>query len=140
MTTIQPYLFFNGRCEEAVEFYRARIGARVEMLMRMKDSPEPPPPGSLPPGNGNKIMHGELRIGDSTVMVSDGMGAGTSAFEGFRLALVVDDTAEADRVFGGLADGGQVQMALAPTFFSPRFGMVDDRFGMRWMVVANAAP
>jgi PhnB protein len=135
---VQSYLFFNGRCEEAVEFYRRALGARVEMLMRFKDSPEPPQPGMVPPGSENKVMHTCFRIGDTAVMASDGGCSGKQSFEGFSLSLAVPDAATADRLFGALADGGQVQMPLAKTFWSPRFGMVTDRFGVAWMV--NVAP
>jgi len=132
---VQPYLFFDGRCEEAVTFYQRTLGAKVEMLMRYKESPEPPPPGMVPPGSENKIMHMSMKIGDTTVMASDGNCAGKPEFQGFSLSLTVKDAAEADRVFGALADGGTVQMPLAKTFFAPRFGMVADRFGVGWMVI-----
>ncbi len=135
---VQPYLFFNGRCEEAVEFYRRALGAEVTMLMRYKESPDPPPPGKLPPGSENKVMHASLRIGDTTVMVSDGTCTGKLGFQGFSLSITVPDVAIADRLFAALADGGQVQMPLAKTFFSPRFGMVADRFGVGWMVYVAA--
>ena len=131
---VQPYLFFDGRCEEAVEFYRRVLGAEVTMLMRFKDSPEPPPPGMVPSGSENKVMHTSIRIGETTVMASDGRCEGRPSFQGFALSLTVVDEAEADRVFAALADGGQVQMPMATTFFSPRFGMVADRFGVSWMV------
>ena len=129
---IQPYLFFDGRCEEAVEFYRRTLGAEVQMLMRFKDSPEPT---MAPPDAGEKVMHASLRIGDTTVMASDGRCGGRPSFAGFALSLTVADEAEAERRFAALADGGQVQMPLAKTFFSPRFGMVADRFGVPWMIV-----
>ena len=131
---VQPYLLFDGRCEEAIEFYRSALGAEVTMLMRNKESPEPPPPGMLPAGSENKVMHASLRIGDSVVMASDGHCQGKPRFEGFSLSITVPDTATADRLFNALANGGQVQMPLAKTFFSPRFGMVADRFGVSWMV------
>lgn len=131
---VQPYLFFNGSCEQAVEFYRKVLGAEVEMMMRFKESPEPPQPGMVPPGFENKIMHTSFRVGDTTVMASDGHTAGKPNFEGFSLSISVHSEAEADRVFNALADGGQVQMPLAKTFWSPRFGMVADRFGVGWMV------
>jgi PhnB protein len=131
---IQPYLFFNGRCEEAVEFYRKALGAEVEMMMRFKESPEPPKPGMVPPGFENKIMHASFRVGQTTVMASDGCSAEKPSFEGFSLSVSVSSEAEADRVFAALADGGQVRMPLAKTFWSPRFGMVADRFGIGWMV------
>ena len=129
---VQPYLFFDGRCEEAIEFYRKALGAKVEMLMRFKDSPEPMP-GKAPPGD--KVMHACLRIGDTAVMASDGNSTGRPSFQGFSLSLTARDQAEAERLFAVLGDGGQVQMPLAKTFFSPRFGMVADRFGVSWMVV-----
>lgn len=132
---IQPYLFFDGRCEEAIEFYRRTLGAEVTMLMRFKDSPEP---AMNPPDAGDKVMHASLRIGDSTVMASDGRCQGQPSFQGFSLSLTVSDEAEADRMFAGLAEGGQVQMPLAKTFFSPRFGMVADRFGVPWMIIVAA--
>ncbi len=131
---IQPYLFFNGRCEEAVNFYRQALGAEVEMTMRYKESPEPPPPGMVPPGFENKIMHTSFRVGETTVMASDGCSPDKASFEGFSLALSVPNEADADRVFAALAKGGQVRMPLAKTFWSPRFGMVEDRFGIGWMV------
>lgn len=137
---IQPYLFFEGRAEEAIEFYKKALGARVEMMMRYKDSPEAPPPGMIPPGSENKVMHSSLRIGDSVVMASDGNCSGQAKFGGFSLSLPVATEAEADRRFDALAEGGQVQMPLGKTFFSPRFGMVVDRFGVGWMVIVNTQP
>ena len=131
---IQPYLFFDGRAEEAAEFYRAKLGAEVTMLMRNKDSPDKPPPGMLPPDSENKVMHMALSIGDTTVLVSDGSCKGKPSFQGFSLSLTVKDEAEAGQMFAALADGGQVQMPLGKTFFSPSFGMVADRFGVGWMV------
>ena len=131
---VEPYLFFNGRCEEAVEFYKKALGAKVAMLMRFKDSPEPHAPGMLPPGSENKVMHVSFRVGDTTVMASDGFCKGQTDFQGPSLALTVSKEAEADRVFAALADGGQVQMPLGKTFWSPRFGMVTDRFGLGCMV------
>ena len=131
---IQPYLFFDGRCEEAIEFYRKALGAEVGMLMRFKDSPEPPPPGAVAPGSENKVMHATLRIGAATVMASDGCVSGSPSFKGFSLSLTVPSEAEADRRFAALADGGKVQMPLGKTFWSPRFGMLTDRFGVGWMV------
>ena len=132
---VQPYLFFDGRCEEAIEFYRSALGAEVTMLMRFKESPDTPPPGMVAPGSENKVMHASLRIGDTTVMASDGECSGSPSFHGFSLSLTVPDEAEAERVFAAVGNGGQVQMPLTKTFFSPRFGMVADRFGVSWMVV-----
>lgn len=131
---IQAYLYFNGRCEEAVEFYRAALGAQVEMMMRMSDSPEPPPAGVLPPGSEHKVMHAAMKVGDSYLLASDGMAAGPSNFAGFNLSLQMPDAATANRVFAALADGGTVQMPLGKTFWSPLFGIVKDRFGVPWMI------
>jgi PhnB protein len=135
---VQPYLMFAGRTEEALEFYRSKLGAEVKMLMRFKEAPDTPPPGMVPPGSENKIMHSELQIGDSTVMASDGNCQGEPNFQGISLTLQVADAAEAERRFAALADGGQVQMPLTKTFFSPSFGMLADRFGVSWMVIAVA--
>ncbi len=131
---VQAYLSFDGRCEEAVEFYRRALGAEVTMLMRFMDSPEPLPSGTVPPGSEHKVMHTSVRLGQTTVMASDGRCEGRPSFQGFALSLTVAHAAEADRVFAALADGGQVQMPLAKTFWSPRFGMVADRFGVSWMI------
>ena len=136
---VQPYLMFDGRCEEAIEFYKKTLGAKVEMLMRFKESPEPPPPGCMAPGTEDKVMHACLRIGDTAVMASDGQCGGKPSFQGFSLSITAPTEADADRMFNALADGGQVQMPLAKTFFSPRFGMVADRFGMSWMVIVEPA-
>lgn len=132
---VQPYLFFEGRCEEAIELYRSALGAEVEMLMRFKDSPEPPNPEMVPPGSEDKVMHASFRIGETTVMASDGLCSGSPRFQGVSLSISVPDEATADRFFAALADGGQVQMPLTKTFFSSRFGMVADRFGVSWMII-----
>ena len=131
---VQPYLFFDGRCEEAVEFYRRALGAESIMLMRFKESPEPHENGMLPADAEDKVMHASFRIGDTTVLASDGRCLGQPNFQGFSLSLTVPDEAEAERLFASLADGGQVRMPLTKTFFSPRFGMLADRFGVAWMV------
>ena len=128
---IQPYLFFNGRCEEAIEFYRKKLGATVTMLMRYKDSPDQK---MTPPGASEKVMHASIQIGDSMVLVSDGQCQGNPAFQGFSLSLTVRNEAEAEKLFNALVEGGRVHMPLAKTFFSPRFGMLADRFGVGWMV------
>ncbi len=132
---VQAYLSFDGRCEEAVEFYRRALGAEVTMLMRYKECPDAPPPGAVPPGSENKVLHASLRIGETVVMASDGRCLGKPGFQGFCLSITVANEAEADRVFAALADGGQVQMPLGKTFFSPRFGILADRFGVSWMVI-----
>lgn len=130
---VQPCLFFHGGCEAALEFYRAALGAQVDFLMRYKDNPEPQSMGPLPPGFENKVMHTTFRIGGATLMAADARREGPG-FSGFSLSLTVATQAEADRVFAALADGGQVRMPPAKTFWSPCFGMVTDRFGLSWMV------
>lgn len=135
---VQPYLFFDGRCEEAVEYYRSALGAEVTMLMRFRDNPDPQEGCPLPPGAEDKVMHSSFRVGDTTVMASDGRCLGQPSFQGFSLSLTVPDEAEAERLFAVLSEGGQVQMPLAKTFFSPRFGMVADRFGVSWMIIVAA--
>jgi PhnB protein len=136
---VQAYLFLNGRCEEAIEFYKKALGAKVEMLLRFKDSPEPPQPGMVPPGSENKIMHSCLRIGDTAVMASDGCADGQPKFEGFSLSVTAKNDAEAERLFAALSAGGKVTQPLIETFFSSRFGMLADRFGVNWMVVVEQA-
>jgi PhnB protein len=131
VTQVQPYLFFDGHCDEAVAFYRQAVGAEAIMLMRYKESPDP---AVAPPGMGDKVMHGSLRIGSTEVFVSDGYGQGQPKFEGFALSLTVADETEAERRFNALKEGGQVQAPLTKTFFSPSFGMLKDRFGVMWMV------
>ena len=136
---VQPYLFFDGRCEEAIEFYKKALGAEVVFMMRFNESPDPPPPGMVPPGSEKKIMHAAMRIGETEVMASDGRAMGKPEFKGVTLSLSASSEAEADRLFNALADGGQVQMPIGKTFFSPRFGVVSDRFGVSWMVVTTPA-
>jgi PhnB protein len=135
-TIIQPYLFFNGRCDEALEFYRTALGAQVDFLMRYNESPEPTPPGRLPAGFENKVMHTTFHIGGTTLMASDGC-SDTPHFGGFSLSLTVPTEAEAQRAFAALAVGGQVGMPLAKTFWSPCFGMLTDQFGINWMVTIH---
>jgi len=135
---VEPYLYFNGRCEEAVQFYRQAVGADGIELLRFSDAPEPPPPGAIPPGYERKIMHGVMRIGDSTIMMSDGRGNSASGFQNFGLTIIVHSEADTDRVFQGLANGGTVLAPLGKTFFSPRFGMVTDRFGVSWLVLTRS--
>jgi len=129
---VQPYLNFDGRCEEAIEFYRSRLGAKVEMLMRFRESPDP---AACPANAGEKVMHSCIRIGETALMASDGYNQGKPSFQGFSLTINARDEAEAQRLFASLGEGGQVQMPLAKTFFSPSFGMVADRFGVSWMVI-----
>ncbi len=136
---VQPYLFFNGSCEQAVEFYRRALGAEVLMMMRFKESPEPHQPGMIPPGFENKIMHASFRVGQTTVMASDGCESSAPKFEGFSLSLALPNEADANKVFSALAEGGQVRMPLTKTFWSPCFGMVADRFGLGWMISVEPA-
>ena len=131
---VEPYLFFNGRCEEAIEFYKRALRAEVVMMMRNKEAPDKPPPGMLPPGSDEKVMHATLRIGNNNIMLSDGRCDGKPVFNGFSLSLDAANEADAKRLFAALAEGGTVQMPLAKTFWSPSFGMVADRFGVSWMV------
>lgn len=132
---VEPYVFFGGRCEEAIAFYQQALGAEVTFKMRVSESPDPVPPGALPPGFEDKIMHANLRIGDTFLMVSDGNQA-TREYKGFTLSLGVADAAEAERAFNALAVGGKVTVPLGKTFWSPAFGMVEDQFGVGWMVIA----
>jgi len=129
---VQPYLFFDGRCEEAIEFYKKAAGAEVEMLMRWKDSPDK---SMCTPDNADKVMHAQFKIGDTTILASDGRNTGNPNFQGFALAINAKDEAEVDRLFNALAEGGKITMPLAKTFFSPRFGMLTDKLGVNWMLL-----
>jgi PhnB protein len=135
---ITPYLSFEGRAEEALEFYKKAIGAEVIAVMRNQDSPEPAPPGMLPPGSERKVLHCEFRIKDTVLMASDGSCTGHPKFEGISLTYPAADEAEAQRAFAALSDGGQVRMPLTKTFFSPSFGILADKFGVSWMVIVSA--
>jgi PhnB protein len=132
--SVTPYLFFDGRCEEAIEFYKKTLGAEVGMMMRFKDAPDKT---MCTPGTENKVMHACLRIGGTDVMASDGRVQNKPKFEGFALSISPKDEADAERLFKALADGGQVQMPLAETFFAKSFGMVADRFGVGWMIIVE---
>jgi|SRR6185312_10705953 len=134
---IQPYLFFDGRCEEALTFYRTALGAEVTMLMRFKDCPEPQP-GMVQPGAEEKVMHASVRIGETQIMASDGRCMGQPSFQGFALSIAATNDAEAERLFAALSNGGKVQMPLGKTFFASSFGMVADRFGVMWMIIAES--
>jgi PhnB protein len=138
-TVVEPYLFFNGRCQEALDFYAKAIGAQVSFRMLYKDSPEALSAGMVPPGFENKIMHATFHVGGTTLMASDGSEEGAS-FTGFSLSLAVPTPADAERAFAALADGGTVKMPLAKTFWSPSFGMLTDRFGVGWMVSVPGEP
>jgi PhnB protein len=134
---LTPYLFFDGRCEEAIEFYKKAVGAEVGMMMRFKDAPHQPPPGQIPPGSENKVMHASLRINGTEMLASDGCARGTPKFEGFSLSLNARDETEAERMFAALAEGGEVRMPLGKTFFAKRFGTLADRFGVGWMIIVE---
>lgn len=138
-TLIQPYLFFGGRCEEALGFYRTALGAEVEMMMRFSDSPTPLPPGVLQPGFEGKIMHSSFRVGGNTLMASDGCHEG-QAHTGYSLSLAVETIPEAEAAFAALSKGGQVKMPLSKTFWSPCYGMLTDPFGVDWMVSVITKP
>lgn len=129
---VQPYLFFDGRCDEALELYKSAVGANVSTLMRFKDAPQPT---QCNPGSDNKVMHAQFQIGDTVVLASDGRNGGQPKFEGFALTVSAKSEAEADRMFNALSEGGQVTLPLTKTFFSPRFGMLADKFGEHWMVM-----
>jgi PhnB protein len=132
---VQPYLFFDGRCEEAIDFYKKTLGAKVEMLMRFKENPDGKDNPMCAPGSEEKIMHSCFKVGDTSVMASDGYAKGNPEFKGFSLSITAKTETEADKMFNALAEGGQVQMPQMKTFFSPRFGMVADKFGVGWMVI-----
>ncbi len=131
---VQPYLAFEGHCDEAIEFYKKAIDAKVEMLMRFKEAPDQ---SMITPANADKVMHAALRAGDAMLLMSDGRCTGSANFHGIALALSVPTDADAERVFGALADGGKVNMPLQKTFFSSRFGMLADKFGVGWMVLVG---
>lgn len=134
-TIVQPYLFFEGNCEEALDFYRAKLGAEQVMLMRYKECPDEPPPGMVRPGSEEKVMHGAFRLGESIIMASDNCcGEKEVGFDGFSLSLSLPDEVAATKAFVALAEEGEVQMPLGKTFWSPCFGMVTDKFGIGWMV------
>ena len=138
-TAVQPYLFFDGKCEEALEFYKTAIGAKVDMLMRFKENPDKPDPSHMPPNSGDKVMHAAFKVGDTQILASDGHCAGKPSFQGFGLALNAKNDAEAEKLFAALGKGGQIQQPLVKTFFASKFGMVADRFGIMWLVIAEAA-
>ena len=139
MPGVQPYLFFRGRCEEAITYYKAALGAEVLMMLRFKDNPDRPPPDKVSPALDDKIMHASVRINGAEIMMSDGMRNGPLDFQCMSLSLSVPNAAEADRLFNALAGDGTVQMPIGKTFFSPRFGAVTDRFGVSWMVIVQPA-
>jgi PhnB protein len=129
---VQPYLIFDGRCEEALEFYKKAIGAEVVRILRFKEGPPP-----VQPGLENKIMHSTFHVGATTIMASDGYAKGNPRFEGFSLSLSAANDAEAERLFNALAEGGEVRVPLAKSFFASKFGMLADKFGVGWMVITS---
>jgi PhnB protein len=131
---VQPYLFFDGRCQEAIDFYRKAVGAEVETVMHWKDAPDAAMANAA---NKDKVMHASFRIGDAHILASDGDGTGKPKFEGFSLTLTAADDAEAERLFESLGKGGKVTMPMSKTFFASRFGMLTDKFGVGWMVMAS---
>ena len=131
---IQPYLSFEGRADEAIEFYKNALGAKVEMLLRFKEAPDQ---SMISPGSAEKVMHAALKIGDAFVLMSDGRNTGKPVFQGISLTIYPKDEAEADKVFAALGEGGQVRMPMDKTFFAKRFGMLADKFGVGWMVIVQ---
>jgi PhnB protein len=131
---VQPYLFFDGRCDEALQFYQKALGAKVDMLMRFKEAPDQ---SMISPGSHDKVMHAAVHIGDTQVLMSDGRCQGKPDFQGFSLAITAPDAADAEKRFNALAEGGQVRMPLGETFFASRFGMVADKFGVGWMILVE---
>jgi PhnB protein len=131
---VQPYLFFNGNCEEALQFYCRAFRVPLDMLMRFKEAPDPPPPGMVPEGWDDKVMHASFRVGDTTVMASDGCTPDGPGFRGFSLSISLPGAGDTDPLFAALADGGKVDMPLGRTFWSPRFGILTDRYGVQWMI------
>jgi PhnB protein len=129
---LQPYLFFDGKCEEALDFYKKAVGAEPKMLMRFNQAPDQ---SMISPGSENKVMHAQVQIGDTTVLMSDGRCTGNTNFQGFALTLTAKSETEADKTFNALATGGKVTMPMAKTFFSPQFGTLTDKFGVGWMVL-----
>jgi len=129
---VQPYLFFDGKCDEALAFYKSAVSAEPKMLMRFKEAPDQ---SMVSPGSADKVMHAQVQIGDATVLMSDGRCTGNTNFKGFALTIAVGNESEADKTFNALAVGGQVTMPMGKTFFSPRFGMLNDKFGVGWMVL-----
>ena len=131
---VQPYVFFDGKCDEALEFYKRALGAKVTALMRWKEAPDK---SMITPGQENKVMHSEFQVGETVILASDGRGTGKPSFQGFALTITADSDADAKRMFNALGDGGQVQMPLEKTFFASLFGMVADKFGVGWMVMVD---
>jgi PhnB protein len=134
---VTPYLGFEGRCDEAIAFYKSAVGAEVNSLMRFKDMPGGCPEGSPSSTHPEKVMHSELKIGDSLVFLSDGHCTGSTKFEGISLTLAASSDAQAQKIFSALAVEGKVMMPLGKTFFASQFGMLTDRFGVAWIVLTR---
>jgi len=134
---VNPYVFFDGKCEEALDFYKSKLGAKVNVLMRYSENPNP---AHNPPGSDEKVMHSEFQVGDSKIMASDGLCHGKPSFQGFSLTIQCASDAEAQRLYTALGEGGQVQMPLGPTFFAHSFGMVADKYGIGWMLIHPKQP
>ena len=132
---VQPYIFFDGRCEEAVNFYKTALNAEVTMMMRFKENPDPQPNPMGGKELDEKIMHASFKVGQTDVMASDGYAKGKPEFKGISLSVSTATEAEAKKIFGALSDGGNVTMPLSKTFYSPCFGMVTEKFGVSWMVI-----
>ena len=131
---VQPYVFFDGKCDEALEFYQRALGAKVTAVMRWKEAPDQ---SMVTPGQESKVMHSEFQVGETVILASDGRCMGKPSFQGFALTITADNDADAKRIFNALGDGGQVQMPLEKTFFASLFGMVADKFGVGWMVIVD---
>jgi len=136
---VQPYVFFDGKCEEALEFYKSAVGAKVDMVMRFKEAP-PEMQTQMSPGSKDKVMHAAFKIGDTQILASDGQCNGKPNFQGFSLTINAANDAEADKLFAALGKGGTVTQPMSETFFASRFGMLADKFGVNWMVLAEKKP
>ncbi|MEE3715362.1 glyoxalase/bleomycin resistance/extradiol dioxygenase family protein [Tumidithrix elongata RA019] len=128
---LNPYLFFNGNCQEAFEFYEQCLGGKIAMKFLNENAP---PEGQMTEMPGEKIMHIRLEVGDWVLMGGDCPPQMFEESKGFRVNLAIDDPAESERIFHLLAENGTVQMPIQQTFWAFRFGMVTDRFGTPWMV------
>lgn len=130
----KPYLYLSGQCDEALAFYQQHLGATISMLIRFNESPKPLPT-DLPDGYEDKVMHCEFSVGDMSIMASDGCKESTGEFRGFSLTLTIADEAYARQAFQALSEGGEVNMPLSETFWSPLYGQVTDKFGISWMIM-----
>ena len=133
---VQPYVFFDGKCDEALQFYQRALGAKVNALMRFSEAPDQ---SQIKPESKNKVMHSAFQIGETEILASDGYCLGAPAFQGFALTINAANSAEALKLFTGIAEGGKIQMPLEKTFFAASFGIAVDKFGVSWMVIADKA-